>query len=361
MRRRPVYLQGQGLACALGQTLPQCLSAWAAGATPPLQRRVLGAAVGAGELAVAFRPLPDAQAPCDDDLDGDLDGARWLQRGLHHLERVVAEAGADRRGALLLATSSQDIGRIERGGGWYADGFGFPEAIARQLGWQGPVLTVTTACTSAVNALRQAQTLVAQGEVPSALVLGVELSSRFTLSGFAALQLLAEWPEGAQVPTAGLVLGEAVAALSIGPAESRWRLCGAGHCVSGSDPAGPTGVAIGRAVQAALNQAGWSGSEVGHIKAHATGQPGSDVLEDEWLNRLLPHRPERTRLKALLGHTQGASAAAELALMTAGPPLPGLDADRPGLLALNLGFGGCHGALLLEDAAATARGQADAH
>ncbi|BDI07458.1 beta-ketoacyl synthase N-terminal-like domain-containing protein [Sphaerotilus microaerophilus] len=333
---RPVYLHGSGLACALGESLPDSLRAWQAGHAPALQRRALG------ESGAAYRPIPDG-------ADDATDDSAWLQRALAHIERVVHEADADRRGALLLASSSLDIGRLERGGAWYPDGFGFPEEVARRLGWQGPVLNVATACTSAVNALRQAATLVAHGEVPAALVLGIELFSRFTLGGFAALQLLPEWPAGEAAPTGGLVLGEAVAALAVGPAPARWRLRGGAHCVSGSDPAGPTGSAIDQAVAQALAQAGWTAAHVGHVKTHATGQPGSDALEDDHLRRLLPHQPPRSRPKALLGHTQGASAAAELALLTAQPTLPGITAERPGLLALSLGFGGGHGALVLED------------
>lgn len=333
---RPVYLQGRGLACALGESLPDSLRAWQAGQAPALQRRALG------ESGAAYRPIPDG-------ADDATDDRAWLQRTLAHIEHVVHEARPDRRGALLLASSSLDIGRLERGGAWYPDGLGFPEEVARRLAWQGPVLNVATACTSAVNALRQGATLVAHGEVPAALVLGIELFSRFTLGGFAALQLLPDWPPGTPAPTGGLVLGEAVAALSIGPTPARWRLRGGAHCVSGSDPAGPTGAAIDQAIHQALAQAGWTAAQIGHVKAHATGQSGSDALEDDHLRLLLPHQPPRSRPKTLLGHSQGASAAAELALLTALPTLPGISTARPGLLALSLGFGGGHGALVLED------------
>lgn len=368
---RPVYLHGRGLACALGGTLDQALAQLDRMASAP-QRCPLDAA---GEQAYAYRPIPDgshttaaAHGPATTPApvsapSHELGPQAWLERCLNQIEQVVQAAQAERSGALLLASSSFDMGALERGGAWQRDGLGFAELIAQRLGWSGPLLTVSTACTSAVNALQRARQLLAGGAADHALVLGLEAANRYSLAGFAALQLLAPWPAGqAQAPSGGLVLGEAVAALALSTRPSRWRLAGGAHRVNGSDPAGPTASAIDAAIQAALADAGLSAGRIGLVKAHATGNPASDTMEGQLLQQHLPHQPARASLKPWLGHTQGASAAAELALLTRavetgqlnallapGGHASGLSADRPALLSLSLGFGGGHGALVLED------------
>src|SRR5450759_3149801 len=73
-----------------------------------------------------------------------------------------------------------------------------------------------------------AHALLRSGVVQDALVLGVEVSNRLTLDGFAALQLLSS---GRSQPFGkdrdGLVLGEAVAALRLSTRETGiWQMLG---------------------------------------------------------------------------------------------------------------------------------------
>ncbi len=359
----PVFLHGRALVSALGPSLDDAVQACRAASThpdalPAMQRRP------AGDFPVAHRPLNDGRPE-------PTTAEAWWQRALDAIQACVARTQAPREGALWIASSSFDIGALELGGEWASDGLAVAEKIAAHIGWRGPVHTVSTACTSSVNALRQAQTQLQLGRVEDALVLGLELGNRYARAGFAALQLLPPWPVSeAHAPTGGLVLGETVAALALSRRPGRWRLVAGAHCVSGADPAGPTAEALVQAIQSVLKRGSVPAERIGLVKSHAApdlssvaSMPAAWAVEHAVLSRLLPHDPRRMPLQGLLGHTQGASSTAELALLTAWidtlrtrnpgpvpvPGTPGLSADRPCLLALSLGFGGGHGALLLED------------
>ncbi len=386
MRQRPaLYLHGRSLACALGTDLAQVLQsvqAWPRGDVmaggPPSYRRIPDALAASTEPA---RTLADA----------------WYQRAHALVCRAADEARADRDGVLLLASASLDIGALESLEHWPSDGHVFAERVADWLDWRGPVYTVSTACTSASNALRSAAACMAAGLAPSALVLGFELANQLTAGGFASLQLLS--PSGRARPWAagrdGLVLGEAVAALHwrttpTTPAGTvaRWCVRGSANVVDGRDASGVNPQAVRAAVEQALGQAGIAAASIDLIKLHAAGGLRSDALEWQALNQVFAQPPARITLKHLCGHALGASAAAEIALLTAS-----LDADlwpaqtmahvdpqsaaaanpaadltlhavdaqlstrRPDrlrhVLAIFLGFGGGHTAFILEDTHAT--------
>ncbi len=381
-----LYLHGRSLACALGTDLAQALQgvqAWPCGDMLP-------------DEPPSYRRIPDAHA---DPLDPALTLAdAWYQRARALVCRAASEALADRDGILLLASASLDIGALESYEHWPSDGYAFAERVAGWLDWRGPVYVVSTACTSACNALRRAAACMAAGSAPSALVLGFELANQLTAGGFASLQLLS--PSGHARPWAadrdGLVLGEAVAALHLRPTPTapagtvaRWCVRGSANVVDGQDASGVNPQAVRAAVEQALVQAGIAAASIDLIKLHAAGGLRSDALEWQALGQVFARPPARITLKHLCGHALGASAAAEIALLTASldaglwpaqtmaqvdaqraaaaSPAADLTLDavdaqlstqRPGrlrhVLALFLGFGGGHTALILEDMHATA-------
>jgi hypothetical protein len=192
------------------------------------------------------------------------------------------------------------------------------------------------------------------------------------------MQLLAPeqaLPLGAQ--RQGLVLGEAVAALRLSCAPSRWRLAGGANVVDGASATGCSASAVVAMVGQALGNAGIGPAQLDLVKLQAAGSPGNDAAETAALRAsLLSHRcsprhalPPLVTLKAELGHTLGASGAAEIALLCAcldggvwphaaqhHEPDPSLEvrlaAAAPTplryVLASILGFGGGHAAVVLE-------------
>lgn len=346
---RPVYLGGRGLVCALGADLPSALARLAAGGVEPAPLRL-----GPEQVWPGFR----IEAPAGD----------WFELARAQIRRAVAECGpADRTAPLFLASCSMNIGAVENDLAHGPECFDFADEIAAWLDWQGPVYWISTACTSASNAMLAAARLIAAGEAEEALVLGVELANRFSCGGFAAMQLLdTRRPRPLAADRAGLMLGEAVAAIRLRARPARWRLAGGANLVDGRDPAGARASAVSEMCAAALRDAGLVPADIDLIKLQAAGSPANDAVEIEGLLGVFGELPALTTLKAELGHTLGASAAAELALLTAcvdagrwvaprQPADPALNirlaTAAPALRYLMsnlLGFGGGHTSLILE-------------
>ena len=216
--------------------------------------------------------------------------------------------------------------------------------VAADLGIEGPVLTVTTACSSSANALLVAAALLRRGEARRALVIGVEGLSATALSGFHSLLLLD--PEGCRPFDAGrrgMQLGEAVGAVLL-EADDTARggdrllgganLCDTHHMTSAS----PDGSAMRSVMEMALADAGLQPADVAVIKAHATGSLDNDTAEAAAMRALFGERlPPFTGIKRYLGHTLGACGAVELAAflgcLRAGfvPPTAGFAHPDPAL------------------------------
>ncbi len=348
-----VYLSGRGLACARGLDLESSLAALREGAAAPSFRLL------PGEMGGRFPYFAIRYAQ-----------SNWSARARDLVQRVATEAGAQhtRSGALFIATSSFDIGAVEQEAAPMEYGV-FADNIRSWLDWSGPVYVINTACTSSLNALIAAHALLDAGEEEDALVLGIELDNRLTLGGFAALQLLS--PSSSKpfgVHRDGLVLGEAVAALRLSVREtSRWKLSGGANVVDGSQPTGASAAAVVNMYQRALAASGLAGDNIDLIKVQAAGSPGNDAVEAQGLRDAFPVAPPLVSLKAEIGHTMGASGAAEIALLTVcleqgvwpryADAVDGtvdvelaerMPADVRNVMATILGFGGSHATVVLE-------------
>jgi 3-oxoacyl-[acyl-carrier-protein] synthase I len=347
---------GRGLACSLGLDLNEAVAVLRAGGRPAA-RRFLPGAMG-GEFPY-FAIAHDAQD--------------WYERARQLVGRVASEAGARPgcRGALLIASSSFDVGAMEAGVAEVAaaDYRPFVDTVSGWLNWAGPVYAISTACTSSLNALIAAQALLRSGSVDEVLVLGIELENRLTLGGFAALQLLSRTtskPFG--VRRDGLVLGESVAAVRLrADGGGEWLLTGGANVVDGGNPTGASASAVVAMVRQALATSGLAPEQIDLIKVQAAGSPANDDIEAQGLREAFGAVPPLVSLKAAIGHTMGASGAAEIALLTAclehgvWPTCPdAVDAElgvdltvAPSrevrrLLATVLGFGGSHATVVLE-------------
>lgn len=251
------------------------------------------------------------------------------------------------------------------------------QRVADDLGIGGPVLTLSTACSSSANALLVAAGLIRRGEVARALVLGVEGLSQIALSGFHSLMLLD--PAGCRPfdgARRGMQLGEAVAAVLLEAEASEHttgdtllggaNLCDIHHVTS----AAPDGSAMRAVMEMALADAGLAAGDITVIKAHGTGSPDNDSAEAAAMRGLFGERlPPFTGLKRYLGHTLGACGAVELAAFlgclragfvppTAGcaqpdpelrvTPLAAQQPARTGAVMLNFfGFGGNYASLIV--------------
>jgi 3-oxoacyl-[acyl-carrier-protein] synthase II len=199
------------------------------------------------------------------------------------------------------------------------------DAVARQLGVTGPVVTFSSACASGALALGAALEAVRSGEVEVAIAGGSDSLCQLTYAGFNALRSVDEVPcRPFRAGRAGMSFGEGAAVLVLEPlaralargAEPLAVLAGAGsscdaHHMTAPDP---TGAGAAAAVAAALADAGVAPEVVDFVNVHGTGTPLNDAAEWQALQRVFGNRAGELPLvatKALIGHLLGCSGAIE--------------------------------------------------
>ncbi|WP_433395287.1 beta-ketoacyl-[acyl-carrier-protein] synthase family protein [Streptomyces sp. CA-146814] len=221
-------------------------------------------------------------------------------------------------------------------------------AIALKAG--GPSLAPATACASGATAIAVARDLLLGGSCDVVVAGGAEsVLTPLVVTAFARMGALSTRtgdPAGASRPFAadrdGFVIGEGAAMLVLEREEAartrggraRALLAGAGSSTDAHHPTAPApdGRGAERAVQAALDQAGWTPGEVDHINAHGTSTPLNDAMETTLISRLFPHRPPVTAPKGVIGHSLAAAGAIEAVATVLTlersliPPIANLDA-----------------------------------
>jgi 3-oxoacyl-[acyl-carrier-protein] synthase-1 len=221
----------------------------------------------------------------------------------------------------IVGSSSNSVGAWDSGG-WSAlsPQVTFCDMVARWFDVRGPAVTVNTSCTSGLSALDVALALIAAGRFDDALVVGVELSNRLTVAGFAGLQMLSGTAaRPCDRDRDGLVLGEAIGALLVSKTKGDWRVASFASCIDATSMTGPApdGATIAETMRTALAKARWSSSAVDLIKLQAAGGPLIDLAEARAVHALFSSPPPVASLKGAIGHTLGASGPAELALILA--------------------------------------------
>jgi 3-oxoacyl-[acyl-carrier-protein] synthase-1 len=311
-------------------------------------------------------------------------GGLGLDEACAVLEAARADAGLDRaawsRSALIVGSTSLTLPHHEGEGALprYPEGGVRHQARAlmARSGIAGPDFTIQSACTSSAHGVALAHRLIASGHVAHAVILGWEQEHRFSTAGFAAMNVLSRTkmrPFGADRD--GLILGEAVGAVVLGPTrEGAPQLAGSANRIDpqGESSADASGAAFAATLRAALAQAAIAPGQVSLIKAHAAGSLPNDAAESRALQSAFMAMPPVMSLKPYLGHTAGASGCAELALLIGAwrsgfvPATPGCAEPDPalgivpssiaqpwkgGIAVLDfLGFGGGQAALVVRDA-----------
>jgi 3-oxoacyl-[acyl-carrier-protein] synthase-1/3-oxoacyl-[acyl-carrier-protein] synthase II len=190
--------------------------------------------------------------------------------------------------------------------------------IARAVGCRGPVLTVSTACSSGSVALAMAMEMIRSGRADSVLAGGADALCRLTYYGFHALQLVD--PVGARPldrNRRGMTVGEGAAMLLLTAADTPGgdalcELLGAGLSCDAYHPAAPQPQGLGAlsAMRQALDDAGVKPSEIDYIHLHGTGTIDNDLAEARAVNALFGREmPLLSSTKGATGHTLGAAGA----------------------------------------------------
>ncbi len=252
----------------------------------------------------------------------------------------IGAGGVDgRRAALILGTSL----------GIHADGLHHVAAeVARVLGIEGPILTVSTACSSSTNALGLGRDLLEAGLCDMAIAGGTDELTPEIFAGFHALGLLCPSKCAPFSEPVGTTLGEGAGFLVLERGEeARARganvlgtLLGYGLSADAYHPTSPdpTGAGVARALRGALLDAGTAAESIDYVNAHGTGTAANDAAEYRGIEQVFGGRAARlpvSSTKSFLGHAQGAAGVLELIATLCGmaqgkiPPTLHFDKARP--------------------------------
>ena len=197
------------------------------------------------------------------------------------------------------------------------------EMMASHFGRFRMMTTLSTACSSAANAVITGAELIRAGRAECVVVGGTECITKFHLNGFASLMILDKEPcRPFDASRAGLNLGEGAAWLVIETADHARRrgvqplarlagygnACDAFHQTATSD----NGEGPYRAMKRALESAGITPGQVDYVNTHGTGTGNNDKTESAALRRLFGDQvPPFSSTKAFTGHTTSASGTIE--------------------------------------------------
>ena len=195
--------------------------------------------------------------------------------------------------------------------------------VAQHFGIGGPVNTISTACSSGVNAIAMGARMLRQGMLKQVIVGGTDGLCKLTANGFNSLMILdKEWSRPFSADRAGLNLGEGAAYLVLEnrvDAEKRgakilafvsgWANTNDAYHQTASSPDGDGAF---RSMQLAIRKANLTTADISYINAHGTGTPNNDQSESVSIQRLFGvSKPPISSTKAYTGHTLAAAGAIE--------------------------------------------------
>ncbi len=188
--------------------------------------------------------------------------------------------------------------------------------MAKLLGIIGFTTTISTACSSAANAILLGARLINSGRLDTVIAGGTDALCRFTLNGFNSLKILdKELCRPYDNSRAGLNLGEGAGYIVLQNEKAMrrqpyCRLTGYANTNDAFHQTGssPEGNGAFRAMNEAITMAGITPDEVSYINVHGTGTPLNDLSESRAMLRLFKnHVPPFASVKGYIGHALGGS------------------------------------------------------
>jgi 3-oxoacyl-[acyl-carrier-protein] synthase-1 len=197
------------------------------------------------------------------------------------------------------------------------------ELIADDLGVNGFVSTINTACSSSVNAIALGARLIKHNQLDVVVAGGTDALSRFTLNGFNSLMILDSRPcRPFDASRSGLNLGEGAGFVvlvsdRVKKAEKKKSLAFVNGYANTNDAhhqtaSSPEGRGSFNAMQKALAMASLNAVDIDYINLHGTGTLNNDLSEGTAVTRIYGQNyPRLSSTKAFTGHTLGASGGIE--------------------------------------------------
>ena len=197
------------------------------------------------------------------------------------------------------------------------------QQIAQEIGLQGFVSTISTACSSAANAIMYGARLIKSRKLDRVIVGGTDALSKFTINGFKSLMILSdEFNQPFDLNRKGLNLGEAAAYLVLESDEMVQKankkvighLAGYGNANDAfhQTASSENGEGAYLAMKKAFDIAEIDLEKIDYINVHGTATNNNDLTEGRALLRIYENDlPKFSSTKPFTGHTLAAAAGVE--------------------------------------------------
>lgn len=197
------------------------------------------------------------------------------------------------------------------------------QLITDYFGFENFSTTISTACSSAANAMMLGARLIKSGRLQKVIVGGMDALSKFTINGFNSLMILSdEFNQPFDENRKGLNLGEAGAYLLLESEDSFQQrgieplayLDGYGNANDAFHQTASSEEGIGAylAMKKALEMAQLQPEHVDYVNVHGTATPNNDLSEGRALMRMFGEIvPPFSSTKPFTGHTLAAAGAVE--------------------------------------------------
>ena len=274
------------------------------------------------------------------DLDEDNNFSRTAMLGVFAAKQAINNAGItninEYKTGLISSTSVGGMDITEKNYYEYfnnketvkyiscLDGGDVAYKIANELGINGLVTTISTACSSAANAIMLGARLIKSGKLERVIVGGTDGLAKFTINGFKTLMILSDdYNMPFDNDRKGLNLGEAAAYLVLESDEVvikenkkvLARVSGYGNANDAfhQTASSENGDGAYLAMEKAFKVADLKPNQIDYINVHGTATPNNDLSEGRALIRIFGEEnvPEFSSTKPFTGHTLAAAAAIE--------------------------------------------------
>jgi len=190
--------------------------------------------------------------------------------------------------------------------------------IASKLDAQGPVYSVSTACSSSAKALHSAKMILESDLADIVICGGVDTLSQLPSNGFKSLESIAKSycnPFGSERD--GINIGEGAALFVMSQTKDDIKLLSVGESsdayhVSAPDP---EGVGALSSMKQAVENANIAAEQLNYLNLHGTGTPKNDDMEAKVVSEFCQQAVLAGSTKRFTGHTLGAAGAIEAGLI----------------------------------------------
>lgn len=333
----PVVVTGAGIISAIGNSKPEVLASLRQGRSGIVSCG--GLAPGGLDVPAGIVRMTDSELKAALSVGDAAPVPRTALLGMHALREALEQAGVTENMLQdVPLVSGTTVGGMEKteehfreyvlDGQWNGcfavhDCGSTTELMAGHFGDFDSITTLSTACSSAANAIMRGADMIRSGRADIVAAGGSECLSSFHMNGFGTLMILDSAPcRPFDATRAGLNLGEGAAYLILESLESAQRrgarplaclrgyanACDAFHQTASSENGEGAYLAMARA----LADAGCAPEDIDYVNAHGTGTPNNDASESAALRRLFGDRmPAVSSTKPFTGHTTSASGALE--------------------------------------------------